>query len=124
LRASGVAAALADPMNARLEGANLSAALWVRWPISTNPACAAASDERLLALCQTPQGHLLLAPSEDAPELEAERFERIERSFARGRWQRQIDLPQTASIEDLRAMTAIASANWSPRSLAEEQFSH
>src|SRR5213594_2651352 len=43
-----------------------------------------ASDTLRLAPCLTPHGRLLLAPDDDAPELEAAFARRLERAFARG----------------------------------------
>src|SRR5262252_3433375 len=48
-------------------------------PARSAPNAAGALNERGLTLRPTPQGRLLLAPSDDAPELETARAERIER---------------------------------------------
>ena len=56
----------------------------VQRPARSDPDVAGASNARRLTLCLTPRGRLLLGASDDAPELEVARAERIERAFARG----------------------------------------
>src|SRR5262249_4648416 len=58
--------------------------MWSSAPQGRPRTLPAFLNERRLTLSLTPHGRLVLGRSEDAPELEAARAERIERAFAGG----------------------------------------